>query len=393
MTGEQIPTVAAINSGSSTLKFGLFSTEEPVQQLLKGKVSGIGSRKCSFSVLNSTKHSVFCDPVDVETTEKAASLVIKWLQEHTQYAITAIGHRIVHGGLRFQEAVCIDDDVINKLHDIATFAPLHMSDSLAIVDKFRKSFSKVAQVACFDTAFHHEMPSEARHYALPRSFWSEGIVRYGFHGLSCEYVCYYLQQSDLDISGKKIIVAHLGSGASITAIRNGKSIDSTMGFSPAGGMMMNSRPGDIDPGIAGYLFNKGMNREQLDELFNKQSGLKAIAESDHSVAQLQEEESSDLRAREAVNMYCYQAKKHIGSLAAAMGGIDLLVFTGGIGENAPAIRKQICSGLEFLGVELNDALNDRSEEIISELSGNAIVYVVPANEELIIAMQVRKLSQ
>ncbi|MFC0772639.1 acetate/propionate family kinase [Terrimonas alba] len=393
MTEERIQTFAAINSGSSTLKFGLFPIEEPMQQVVKGKISGIGSRKCSFSVITSTKHSVLCDPVDVETAEKAAILVIKWLKEHNkQYEIMGIGHRIVHGGLKFHEPLCIDDKLMNDLEDLASFAPLHMPEAISIIHVFRQSFPGVAEVACFDTAFHHQMPFEARHYAIPRSLWAEGVIRYGFHGISCEYICRYFQQAGLDLAGKKIIVAHLGSGSSITAIKDGVSMDTSMGFTPAGGMMMNSRAGDIDPGIASYLVKKGMNADEIDELFNKQSGLNAIAGSNHSIAQLQEE-GADPKAAQAIKMYCYQARKQIGALAAAMGGVDLLVFTGGIGENDPPVRKQICTGLEFLGIELNEASNDRNDEIISELRSNAIVYVIPANEELIIAGHVKEVSQ
>jgi len=394
MTEEKVQTFAAINSGSSTLKFGLFSIEEPLQQVVKGKISGIGSRKCSFSIMNSRKHSVLCDPVDVATMEKAATFVIKWLQEHDQqYEILGIGHRVVHGGLKYNAPVCIDDEVLNDLNDLAGFAPLHMPDCIAVINVFRKAFPGVAEVACFDTAFHHQMPFEARHYAIPRYLWKDGIVRYGFHGISCEYVCRYFQEADLDITSKKIIVAHLGSGSSMTAIKDGISIETTMGFTPAGGLIMNSRPGDIDPGIAGYLIRKGMNADEIDELFNEQSGLKAIAESYHSIAQLQEDEGSDPRAEQAIKMYCYQAKKQIGALTAIMGGVDLLVFTGGIGENDPPVRKQICEGLEFLGIELNDVLNNRSDEIISELRSNTIVYVIPANEEAIIAGHVKEVSQ
>lgn len=393
MTEEKVQTFAAINSGSSTLKFGLFSVEEPLQQVVKGNISGIGSPKCSFSVINSTKHSVLCDPVEVETMEKAATFVIKWLQDHNQqYEITGIGHRIVHGGLKFHEPMCIDDKLMNDLEDLASLAPLHMAEALSIINVFRQSFPGVAEVACFDTTFHHLMPFEARHYAIPRSLWTDGIVRYGFHGISCEYVCRYFQQAGLDLTGKKIIVAHLGSGSSITAIKDGISIDTTMGFTPAGGIMMNSRAGDIDPGITSYLIKKGMNADEIDKLFNEQSGLIAIAGSNHSIAQLQEE-GSDPQAEQAIKMYCYQAKKQIGALAAAMGGVDLLVFTGGIGENDPPVRKQICTGLEFLGIELNEASNDRSDEIISELRSNTIVYVIPANEELIIAGHVKEISQ
>jgi acetate kinase len=298
----------------------------------------------------------------------------------------------VHGGLKYPQPVCIDDAVIRDFESLEIFAPLHMPESISTINLFRKSFAGIEQVACFDTCFHHQMPFEARHYAIPRDLWDAGLVRYGFHGISCEWVCRYFRDADLDLTGKKIIVAHLGSGCSMTAIRDGISIETTMGFSPAGGLVMNTRCGDIDPGVGTYLVRKGMKAGEIDELFNQRSGLLAVAGTAHPIAQLQEEEVSDPRAGQAIKIFCYHAKKQIGALAAVLGGVDLLVFTGGIGENDPPVRKLICSGLEFLGIELNDSLNDRSDEIISEMRSNTIVYVIPANEELIIAGHVADLA-
>lgn len=392
MREDQIQTIAAINSGSSSLKFGLFTLEDPLQMIVKGKISGIGSPACLFSITNPGKSGTSCNPGHLESIEKAAELVTQWLQQQARhYKINGIGHRVVHGGLTFYEPRQIDDSLISDLQKLEPLAPLHLPDSLSIINVFRRSFAAITQVACFDTAFHTSMPFEARHYALPRYLWSEGVIRYGFHGISCEYICQQLIQWDITLSGKKIIVAHLGSGSSMTAIKDSSSIDNTMGFTPAGGLVMNTRAGDIDPGVASYLLKKKqMDAAQLDDLFNKESGFRAISGSDHPLEQLLQEEKDDPQAAQAIAMYCYHAKKQIGALAAAMGGLDILVFTGGIGEHAAVARKRICDGLAFAGIELNDELNDRSAETISELASRVQVYVIPTDEEIVIARHVKE---
>jgi acetate kinase len=235
------------------------------------------------------------------------------------------------------------------------------------------------------------MPFEARHYAIPRNLWTEGIIRYGFHGISCEYIMHRLQQQDPAVNKKKIIIAHLGSGCSLTAVKEGSSIDTTMGFSPAGGLVMNTRAGDIDPGVIIYLQNKKkLKTEQLNILFNKEAGLKAIAQTEHSMEQLLEEAKGDPRAKEAITMFCYHVKKQIGALTAAAGGLDSIVFTGGIGEHAAGIRQLICRELDFMGIQLDEKLNEQQTEIISAGESKVQVYVIPANEEMMIAKHVKE---
>ena len=392
MREDQIQTIAAINIGSSTLKFGLFSNTYPLQTIIKGKITGIGSSNCIFSITNSEKHDSLGNSANIGSIGKAAELIIQWLQQQDrQYKINGIGHRVVHGGLQFREPEQIDNSLLSELKKLESLAPLHLPDAISIITIFKEAFPDIIQVACFDTAFHRRMPFEARHYALPRTLWTEGIIRYGFHGISCEYIHRQLQQSDNWLKDKKIIIAHLGSGSSITAIKDDISIENTMGFTPAGGMMMNTRAGDIDPGVINYLLKeRGMNASQLDDLFNKEAGLKAISGSNHSMEQLLENERNDPQAEQAILMYCYQAKKYVGALASALGGLDIVVFTGGIGEHAPVIRKRICKGLEFLGIQLNEVLNDKSAETISELTSRVQVYVIPTNEEMMIAMHVKE---
>jgi acetate kinase len=368
---KKTPAIAAINSGSSSLKFKLFSTTDPLQELASGEIADIGSHK-------KTKSKSIADVADS---------AVGWLkQQRNDCTLTGIGHRIVHGGLQFREPVQIDGNLLEVLKKLEPFAPLHMPDAITIISVFIKTFPDILQVACFDTAFHRQMPFEARHYPIPRSFWRRGIVRFGFHGISCEYIYQHLQQAYPLLNSKKIIIAHLGSGSSLTAIKDGHSIENTMGFSPAGGMMMNTRSGDVDPNMISYcLKEKLIDANQLDDFFNKDSGLRAIAGSAVSMEQLLEKEKTNTKAAEAILMYCYHAKKQIGALAAAMGGLDILVFTGGIGGHSPVIRKRICENADFIGIHINDELNDQATENISEFGARVQVYVIPANEELILA--------
>jgi acetate kinase len=392
MKPDQIPIIVAINSGSSSLKLSLFSCVHSLQQIFTAKITGIGKSNCLLSVTGADKEEVFVHSANLNSDEEAAELIVEWLQhQHRQYIIIGIGHRVVHGGLQFREPELIDSSFLTELKEMESLAPLHLPSSIAIMKVFRRSFPGITQIACFDTAFHSQMPFEAKHYAIPRSLWTEGIVRYGFHGISCEYILQELQTYDPLVSKKKIIIAHLGSGCSITAVKDGHSIDNTMGFSPAGGLVMNTRAGDIDPGVLIYLLQeKKMDAEELMTLFNKESGLKAIAGPNYTMEKLLQEERSDARAGQAVNVFCYHVKKQIGALAAALGGVDIIVFTGGIGEHAAPVRKRICDGLNWMGVQLNDELNEQHERIITGDSSTVQVQVIAANEEIVIARQVKK---
>jgi acetate kinase len=392
MKPDQIPIIVAINSGSSSLKLSLFSCIHSLQHIYAAKITGIGKSNCLLSVTDADKKEVYINPVKLNSDEEAAELIAEWLQQQDrQYIIVGIGHRVVHGGLQFHEPELIDSSFLAELKEIESLAPLHLPSAIAIMKVFRCSFPGITQVACFDTAFHSEMPFEARHYAIPRSFWAEGVVRYGFHGISCEYIMQQLQSYDPLVDQKKIIIAHLGSGCSMTAVKDGHSIDNTMGFSPAGGLVMNTRGGDMDPGVLVYLLQeKKMDAEQLMTLFNKDSGLKAIAGSNYTMEKLLEEERSNPRAAQALNIFCYHAKKQIGALAAALGGVDIIVFTGGIGEHAASVRKKICGDLDWMGVRLDDELNEQGERIITKDTGKVQVQVIPANEEIVIARHVKK---
>ena len=388
---KKIEGIAAINSGSSSLKFGLFSHEDPLSIICKGKITGIGSPDCSLVVEQpGEQNDLSSSAVNADSTADAAQFLIQWLQRR-EYRVNGIGHRVVHGGLHYHEPALIDDKLMCELKKIKSLAPLHLPDSISVINVFREAFPKTAQLACFDTAFHKSLPFEARYFAIPRYLWSEGIVRYGFHGISCEYVYQKLKEQDEQSGSRRIIIAHLGSGSSITAIKNGQSVETTMGFSPAGGVMMNTRAGDIDPGVLIYLLKeKKMNADELDHIFNMESGLRAVAGSELPVEKLLGNKNINAKASQAIQMYCYHAKKQIGALAAAMGGMDIVVFTGGIGEHAPEIRQLICSGLEYSGLVLDEELNAGSAATISEMLAPVKVHVIPTNEELVIAQYVKK---
>ncbi|NGX59309.1 MAG: Acetate kinase [Chlamydiae bacterium] len=277
-----------------------------------------------------------------------------------------VGHRVVHGGSEFDQPTRITDSIIKKIEMLIPFSPVHLPKELAVIKKLHKK--GFLQIACFDTAFHHSMPILHQHFPLPVFLWSEGVKRYGFHGLSYEYILQHLGE---EAEGKKIVIAHLGSGASMAAVLNQQPFDTTMGFTPAGGIMMSSRSGDIDPGVISYLMReKGYGVSQIDELINFQSGLLGISEKSSDMKELLELSPHDEKAQMAVSLFCYSARKAIGSFAAALGGLDLLVFTGGIGEKSEAIRSKICEGLEFLDIKNK-------------------IRVIPTNEDLMIARHVK----
>lgn len=381
-------TILSINSGSSSLKFRLYemgpagvgATEE---LLAKGAVEGIGQGQGRLWFVDGKGEPFAERDLDDVEHERAIEAALAALSDKDLPSIEAIGHRVVHGGPEHLAPELLTPDLVEDLREHTAWAPLHMPSSLRVIDALRAQRPAVPQVACFDTAFHARMPEVARRLPLPRHFFDQGVHKYGFHGLSYEYILSLLG----DRAGCRLIMAHLGNGASMAACVGGRPIDTTMGMTPLGGFMMGTRSGDVDPGVPLYLLREcGYDDKSLESLLDKESGLKGVSGQTADMETLLESRAAgDPDAAQAVEMYCYQARKTIGSLAAAMGGVDLLIFAGGIGENAALIRALICRGLEHLGIELDPAANSLHARVISSPGASCGVGIVHTNEDLMIA--------
>jgi acetate kinase len=313
-----------------------------------------------------------------------------WLGEHRFLSgLAAVGHRLVQGGPRHKEPLQINSEFLREIEQLIPLDPDHLPAAIEGIKFIARKFPELPQVACFDTAFHSSIPRVASMYALPRRLYDQGILRYGFHGLSYEYVMGELQSLEGKLADGRVIIAHLGSGASMVAVKNGKSIDTSMGFTPLEGLVMATRSGDVDPGALLYLSEyKKMSAKEINTLVNKQSGLLGVSETSSDMKVLLDNASRDPRAGQAVDSFCYRAKKYVGAYSAVLGGLDLLVFAGGIGEHAPAVRKQICEGLDFLGIRLDAATNEANAALISSPESRVKVRVVKTNEDLMIARHV-----
>jgi acetate kinase len=358
--------VLAINAGSSSLKFALFGPGEPPRRLLSGQLERIGAPG---------------GPAD------HASCVEPLLQQVTKAAepIGAIGHRIVHGGPRYVDSSKVTPDLLAELRRISPFDPEHLPGEIALIEALGRRFPTIPQIACFDTAFHRELPRVSRILPIPRKYEGSGVRRYGFHGLSYSYLVEKLRREPGGLP-RRVVLAHLGNGSSLAAVWEGRSIDTTMGFTPTAGVPMSRRSGDIDPGLVAYLARtEGMTPEQFHEMVNTKSGLLGISETSSDVRDLLAREKEDVRAAEALAVFCYRVKQAIGAFAAALGGLDTLVFSGGIGENAAEIRARIVDGLDFLGVELDHDRNGVHGDVITRKGSRVTVRVIRTDEESEIA--------
>lgn len=373
-----------VNAGSSSMKFALFDANNLTSEAFQASIENIGQDTARM-IINSEVTSV-----DVPDYSTATSLLVGAVakQVPTKH-IAAVGHRIVHGGPKYYRAQLVTPQLLKDLKELTAFDPEHLPAQLSLIETLSRQFVGVLQVVCFDTAFHHDLPASARLLPIPRHFVGEGIRKYGFHGLSYEFVVTELRRVEGDIAADgKVIIAHLGSGASLVALKDGKSVDTTMGMTPASGIPMSTRSGDLDPGLALYLQrNHGYTPDKFNHMVNFESGLLGVSETSADMKKLLEIEDSDARAKEAVELFCYQAKKTIGALAASLGGINTLVFTGGMGENAPKIRAKICEGLEFLGIVLDPGQNEQGARLISAPTSQAGVHVIHTNEAVTIARQ------
>ncbi len=379
-------TILTLNGGSSSIKFALYETGASLERTLHGMVDRIGKRDASLT--SGGKHDT--QRIAGADYKSAADSLLDWLEKQEGFAsVGAVGHRVVHG-MRHMEPEVVTPRLVEELHGMEAFDPDHLPGELELIGACGRRRPKLPQVACFDTAFHATMPPVARALAIPRRYRAKGVERYGFHGLSYAYLVEELaRRAGPEAAQGRVILAHLGNGASLAAVRGGKSIDTSMGFTPTAGLPMGTRSGDLDPGVAAYLGrSERMSPKEFYDMANHESGLLGVSETSSDMRDLLEREAGDTRAAEAVALFCYQAKKWIGVYAAALGGLDSLVFAGGIGENAAPVRARICEGLGFLGIELDASRNAAGADIISVDDGRVVVRIIRTDEELMIARSV-----
>jgi acetate kinase len=379
--------VLAVNGGSSSIKFALFEANGSLRQLLSGEIENIGAKNTVFNYTNAVPNQKDSIATEIADHDEAANFLIDWLEKQECFvSVKAIGHRIVHG-MHHTAPERITAALLHELKKISAYDPDHLPEEIKFIEVFGKRCPDIPQVACFDTSFHTTLPQVAKLLTIPRRYFDQGIQRYGFHGLSYSYLMEELKHvAGNEAANGKIILAHLGSGASVAAVKDGKSLDTSMGFTPTSGLPMGTRTGDLDPGAAWYLMeSEKLDASQFNHLINHESGLLGISETSADMRDLIKTQNTDSRAAEAVELFCYQAKKWIGAYAAALGGIEVLVFSGGIGEHASEIRSHICEGLGFLGIEIDIARNTKDEPIISTDAARVSVRVIKTNEELMIA--------
>ncbi len=384
---SNINTLLTINGGSSSIKFALYEMEETLKQLFYGEIENIGTKNAILNfidVINNKESSININTVNYD---ESVNLLIDWLELQDGFSsVKAIGHRIVHG-MQHIVPEKITAKLLNELKQIYPYDPEHLPGEIKLIEIFAKRCPALVQVACFDTSFHSTMPLVAKLLPIPKKYFAMGIQRYGFHGLSYAYLMQELERiAGNETTKGKIILAHLGNGASLAAIKEGNCIDTSMGFTPASGLVMGTRTGDLDPGVSWYLMEvEKFTPQQFNNLINDESGLLGISETSSDMKELIKNKNTDPRAADAFNLFCYQTKKYIGAYAAALEGLNTLVFSGGIGEHSQEVRSQICDGLQFLGIELDEIKNRNNKPIISADKSKITVRVMQTNEQLMIA--------
>ncbi|MGB7768480.1 MAG: acetate/propionate family kinase [Verrucomicrobiia bacterium] len=387
--------ILTINGGSSSIKFALYQIGKPLKRGLYGKVDRIGLSATNLTFTAPTKKKPERHKLAAADHKSAANALIDWLEKQIDLkSVKGVGHRVVHG-MKHTEPEIVTKELLDELRRISPNDPDHLPREIELIEEMRKCYPKLPQVACFDTAFHQTMPRVARLLPIPRRFDAKGIQRYGFHGLSYAYLMEELTRlGDPAATKGRVILAHLGNGASLAAVRDGKSIDTSMCFTPTAGLVMSTRSGDLDPGLAPYLARaEQMTTSQFYKMVNHESGLLGVSETSSDMRDLLDHDKKDVRAAEAVALFCYQAKKWIGAYAAALGGLDTLVFAGGIGENAPVVRARICDGLGFLGIRVSKTRNAKNRATISKNAGRVKVCVIHTDEELMIARSVSRVLE
>jgi len=384
------PRILTINGGSSSIKFAVYQGGAPLKRGLYGKVDRIGLSGTNLTFGDTATNQQDSRKLTAPDHKSAASFLIDWLEERKDFeSVQAVGHRVVHGMQHIAPSL-VTQELLDELHRISPCDPDHLPREIELIETFRQHSPKLPQVACFDTAFHRTMPQVAKLLPIPRCYYAKGVQRYGFHGLSYAYLIEELARlGDPAATTGRVILAHLGNGASMAAVRDGKSIDTSMSFTPTSGLVMSTRSGDLDPSLAPYLARtEQMTTKQFYEMVNHKSGLLGVSEISSDMGDLLTQEAHESQAAEAVALFCYQAKKWIGSFAAALGGLDTFVFAGGIGENAPRVRARICDGLGFLGIDLSESRNAKTAGVISTDASRVTVRVIQTDEDLMIARSV-----
>ncbi|CAN5602696.1 acetate/propionate family kinase [soil metagenome] len=385
--------VLTINGGSSSVRFAVFEASDPSRRVLHGKIDrvGLSGSTLQFSVSEEEgRHSLSAPAPEKQS---ATDFLMDWLEAQPTFgSVEAVGHRVVQG-MQHSQPERITPELLDDLRKATPYDPDHLPYEIELIEAIGKRYPGLPQVACFDTAFHRTMPRVATLLPIPRKYAAKGLQRYGFHGLSYEFLLEELVRTGGPAARKgRTILAHLGNGASLAAVLDGESIDTTMGFTPTGGTVMGTRTGDLDPGVAYFLAREeGVTADGLQKMFNHESGLLGVSETSSDMRDLLAAEPSDVRAAEAVALFCYEAKKWLGALAAALGGLDTLVFSGGIGENSPVVRERICAGLGFLGIDMDQARNAEAKDVISSEESRVEVRVIRTDEELMIARSVLRL--
>ena len=388
------PRILVLNGGSSSIRFAIYSSRPQPERLLHGKIERLGLSGTRLV----TGDTVIKSPRDHRA---AFELLLDWLASQPAFAgagptfagVAAVGHRIVHG-LKHAEPRRVTPKLLRELNRHSAFDPDHLPGEIGLIEAFARRHPQTPQVACFDTAFHRAMPRVAQLLPIPRRYDAKGIRRHGFHGLSYAYLMEELSRLDPLAAKGRVILAHLGNGASLAAVHQGRSIDTTMGFSPAGGLVMSTRSGDLDPGLVYYLARtENMTAPQFQRMVNHESGLLGVSGTSSDIRDLCAREAADPRAAAAVELFCYQTRKHLGAFAAALGGLDTLVFAAGIGENSPLIRERICAPLGFLGITLNKSRNAGNAPLISSDRSRVKVRVIGTDEERMIARSVQRVMK
>lgn len=387
--------ILTINGGSSSLKFAVYPVAGPSGAILSGRVERIGRGESRLVVSGAGGRATESRAVEAPDQAAAAMLVIEQLGRDPGLAsIAAVGHRVVHGGSDFTEPMRVTSQMLDRLRRISPLDPEHLPGEITLIETFGSAIPGAPQVACFDTGFHRTMPRTAQIVPIPRKYWELGVRRYGFHGLSYAFLMEELERiAGLAEARGRVVLAHLGSGASLAAVREGRCADTTMGFTPASGLVMGTRSGDLDPSLSAFLANaQGMTPQQFHRMVNQESGLLGVSESSADMRDLVARRESDVRAADAFDLFCYRVKLGIGAMAAALGGLETLVFSGGIGENSPEIRRRSCEGLEFLGVSIDAKRNTSNEPLISTDAGSTSVRVIRTDEESVIARETIRLG-